>query len=414
MTEERVWFYNQNPDSERIECIVRMLSTFQDGSGERREPNIQKENGQLILTWKTLPGGFDFEMVIAEALGGIPLSGGKFVYDIIFPMFKDEIDQNNQSINEQEHTRNLISKIEMFAQPVKDNYKVREKEILYKRILKLPSFSCDIIIGFLDKMESERGQTITSKNITEWLKKNIKNPFYGISCKSSDKNGNLNNDETRIRIEISNAASKFSNAIRKSGVDLKKIWELCTGGQRNDCENDLKEIGRAIMEVVNKINTADSSKIPKKSKALLKELYGDCGFDFPEPDKYGSYLCLASDGQGNYRVLRYKHKLPDADSVDWTITSYKNQYNYTVTGKSKGDQGNVIEFYSGSGGQFKYFPKIGEATWKSDVFQLKRLNEGSSIKLTDKLNKYFPPDNYPLNSVKFLYYYLIWMAWIFS
>lgn len=62
-------FINRFPDSNDVERLKLLLSTFTDGSGENGEGD--------------LPGGFNFERAAAEWLNGIHIPGTKHIYDVV-------------------------------------------------------------------------------------------------------------------------------------------------------------------------------------------------------------------------------------------------------------------------------------------------------------------------------------------
>lgn len=83
-----------------------------------------------------------------------------------------------------------------------------------------------------------------------------------------------------------------------------------------------------------------------------------------------------------YQLFQYPILLPSAASLRWETS------NRSIRGYLEQDV--IIEYYGFSGSQVKYYPRIQDAQWHSEVFQLEPLPPHLSDSLLDKTATYFP------------------------
>lgn len=197
-------------------------------------------------------------------------------------------------------------------------------------------------------------------------------PKYGISCKMrgelpksvdrTNKVGQLL--KGRVSMEMSNAAKYFWNTIKEQGVSE---------------ENFRANPARAGIALVNLVKTWHNA-VSSEGLDLFKSFY----------------LVLEWDGKGNaYQLFQYSLDLPDPHKLDW--------YFPVVIGKDGEERpalrlcgndklGTIFEWYSGSGGQLKYYPLTTDALWRSEKFQLEPLPGLDELEygIASKARTYFP------------------------
>lgn len=195
---------------------------------------------------------------------------------------------------------------------------------------------------------------------------------FGISCKmrgelskSIDRVNRAGQfQKGRVSMEMSNAAKYFWDTIRKSGVD------------ESNFRDNPREAGIALINLVKGWHNAASREGINLSKSY--------------------YFVLEWDGKGhNYQLFQYSLELPDPETLTWYFP-----VNIGKDGKEKqamhlsadGSLGTIFEWYSGSGGQLKYYPLTEDALWSSSQFQLEPLPNLKDLEygIVSKARTYFP------------------------
>jgi hypothetical protein len=188
------------------------------------------------------------------------------------------------------------------------------------------------------------GKAVESKAIFD-----VRIPFeeseYGISCKMRATLDETNRTG-RVTIELSNSSAKFAAAFKEAGIDMEKDFR-----QRPD------DAGRVILATVAAWHVLEAGSI--------------------DLDR-SSYLALSYNGGGDYQLHQFTLHLPNANSITWSFPDVSKKNGATRAGKRlQGNIGNekIIEFYYGSGGQLKYYPRVTDAIWASKPFQLESLEK---------------------------------------
>lgn len=197
------------------------------------------------------------------------------------------------------------------------------------------------------------GLAIESKWIYDVILKSQGRPLYGIDCKMRG----LLNDVLRkgvVSIEISNAASDFWNSIKAHGLTEETF----------DTNPALS--GKAITDLVESWHNAE-----------------DIQHGGTVDTSKSFYFVLQWHRKSlNYQLFQFPAALPHPSSLTWrvegsTLRGFDNE-------KSK-----LIEWYGFSGGQLKYYPKVKDAIWQSNIFQLEPLPD-NVLTGTRKAELYFP------------------------
>ena len=77
--------------------------------------------------------------------------------------------------------------------------------------------------------------------------------------------------------------------------------------------------------------------------------------------------------------------MPNPSEIRWY---YPEQAGNSIRGDD--DAGKLFEWYGQSGGQLKYYPKVSDALWQSDVFRLEPLPPNTPHGLISKAETYYP------------------------
>lgn len=186
--------------------------------------------------------------------------------------------------------------------------------------------------------------------------------FYGISCKMRGELDRARRYD-RITIELSNASGTFWAKLREDGIVA---------------ENHLgyaPQVGSTIISMVTEWHTATSIA---------------AGGDVDLAGSY--YLALMWNKAGEYQLYQLPINLPDPASITWYYPLVRRkgalQPGKAVCGND--DSGRLFEWYGGSGGQLKYYPKVSDAVWQSDVFRLEPLPADTRDGLIAKAQSYYP------------------------
>lgn len=186
--------------------------------------------------------------------------------------------------------------------------------------------------------------------------------FYGILCKMRGELDRARRDG-RITIELSNASRTFWGRLRDDGIVA---------------ENHLgyaPQVGSTLIRMVTEWHTATSI-----TAGGDVDLAGSC------------YLALMWNRSGEYQLYQFPINLPDPASITWYYPLVRRkgilQPGKAVCGND--DTGRLFEWYGQSGGQLKYYPKVSDATWQSDVFRLEPLPTYTPDGLIAKAASYYP------------------------
>lgn len=182
----------------------------------------------------------------------------------------------------------------------------------------------------------------------------------GISCKMRSELRQVSKKGV-IYVEVSNAAGDFWSAVKRVGINTT----LEMGGNP-------AEAGRAILELV------ESWHISQHSYVDLHKSY---------------YLVLQYDTKKlHYQLFQLPLQLPDPSTLIWEVR-YGKAKGKESSGSLIGRKGGraVVEWYADSGGQLKFYPKVEESVWHSDIFQLEPLPANDAgYGVLQKAKVYFP------------------------
>jgi hypothetical protein len=163
-------------------------------------------------------------------------------------------------------------------------------------------------------------------------------PRYGVSCKMRSELRRIERDG-RVTIEVSNAASEFTDAVRAAGV----------------AEDGLSHGAAAA-------GTAIASVVRGWHNACSHHSGGDTDVE------KSCYLVLLWDRATlDYQLFQFRLDLWDPAGLVWSVPQGARR----LCGHD--GKGNLIEWYFGSGGQLKLYPLAAHATWQSARFQLEPL-----------------------------------------
>jgi len=189
---------------------------------------------------------------------------------------------------------------------------------------------------------------------------------FGVSCKmrkelkKAYKKPTSGTKHGRAHIELSNPAQKVKQALNDAGITLNNYGE----GNNPDIA------GKALINLVKSWH--EEVSVENGGTILL--------------DK-SCYLSLLWDDSGEkcrYRMYGFEHDLPDPTSLDW----YSPENSVHIKG-CESNGGVVFEAYPESGGQMKYYPRIENALWMSDEFELAPIPDNIDTELGAKAKAYF-------------------------
>lgn len=177
---------------------------------------------------------------------------------------------------------------------------------------------------------------------------------YGLSCKMRRE---LNKVDTlgRATLELSNSARKFWDYLNTKGIDQANYTQQ--PGQ----------VGASLIELVKRWHTDVS--VPSGGPVELSR---------------SSYLVLLWSKTGWYQLFQYSLQLPDPSRLKW----YYPNMSKRIVGEDS--SGIVLEWYRESGGQLKYYPKVGDAIWMSSQFRLEPIPSNFNKGVLVKTAQYFP------------------------
>ncbi|HXF61791.1 MAG TPA: hypothetical protein VNK95_09240 [Caldilineaceae bacterium] len=206
------------------------------------------------------------------------------------------------------------------------------------------------------------GQTGEDKRIYDvWLPASTRpGVFYGISCKMRNE---LRKAEKKGRayIELTNANEALWSAVKsESGLD------------ENNYATKPELVGRAIVELVESWH----SRVDLRRSGMYD-------------GSRSCYLNLLYDPKsGRYQLFQFQINLPDPTLLTWTVRDARKPGRATIVAYDASDV--VFEWFPFSGGQFKYYPLVEQATWRSPVFTLEPLPADLEHIAINKAATYFP------------------------
>lgn len=225
----------------------------------------------------------------------------------------------------------------------------------------LPWMKVNNLVTLPDGRDFERsvalifnGIALESKHVYDVLLQEAGNSYVGISCKMKQELGRVRR-RNQAYMELTNAAGElWANVERDTGLD--KITYL----------KDPAAVGKSLIKTVENWHK-------KVAETTTRRI--DISKSF--------FLTLQYDEDGNYQLFQFPLKLPDAESLTWSIVGDENI-------RATDSLGIVFDWYPSSGGQFKFYPHVDKALWKTEEFRLEPLPNDLTHILTRKAESYFP------------------------
>ena len=191
--------------------------------------------------------------------------------------------------------------------------------------------------------------------------------FFGLSCKMRDGSEGLRRvrRKSRVTIELSNAAKAFQNKLESVGLTMENFYDYP------------QLAGRSLIELVGEWHTAAGTA--SGGNVDLTQSY---------------YLTLMwDDKSGDYQLHQFPIGLPDPSAVEWhrpmkKVKGGAMQHRDAIVGDD--DEGTLFEWYGQSGGQLKYYPRVSDSVWQSEVFELEPLPSDTPHGLISKAESYYP------------------------
>ena len=204
------------------------------------------------------------------------------------------------------------------------------------------------------------GKATESKHIFDVaLEGSNEGQYYGYSCKmrSTLRDSERLNDAT---IEVTNSNSKLWDGLRAQGID-----------ENNIADSDPFVVGTSLVSTIE--SWYQAVNITQGGSFLVDE---------------SPMLHLAYELKNRrYQLFCFPKHLPlvnELHTLDWQVLAKQ------IKG-TRPDGSRCFEWFKGSGGQVKYYPKLDDANWRSDVFYLEALPDtGSQVNiLVEKASLYF-------------------------
>ena len=197
---------------------------------------------------------------------------------------------------------------------------------------------------------------------------------YGISCKMKNGLDKANEKskpgviDTRGRayLELSNSAGDFWAELGKLGLYPENYRD----------GSHPQKAGEALVSLVESWHERDATTY---SVDLSRSYH---------------VVLLYSTKAGEYQLFQYPLALPAASELKWYCPMVKRKGEMVQAKHIKGvsAEGIVFEWYGESGAQLKYYPKISDALWRSEVFELEPLSDEVERGLLAKAAQYFPQE----------------------
>ena len=186
--------------------------------------------------------------------------------------------------------------------------------------------------------------------------------FYGISCKMRGELKRVRR-AGRATIELSNAARTFWDRLGDDGIVAENFRDYAP------------QVGSALIGLVREWHASASV-----ASGGDIDLDGSC------------YLTLMWSLDGEYQLYQFPIELPAPDKIHWHCPVIKSGGDFKPGNAIRGDDdaGTLFEWYGQSGGLLKYYPKVSNAVWQSEVFRLEPLPPDTRHGLIAKAEAYYP------------------------
>lgn len=185
---------------------------------------------------------------------------------------------------------------------------------------------------------------------------------FGLSCKMRRELNRVNR-QGRVTIELSNAARAFWDRLGNVGISTANY------------QGYAPQVGNTLINLVSEWHSSVNVEFGGNV-----DLTGSC------------YLTLMWDQNGDYQLHQFPIYLPDPASIVWYYPLVRRrgvlQAGNAVCGHDDG--GRLFEWYGQSGGQRKYYPKMSDALWQSEVFKLEPLPTNTPNGPISKAEAYYP------------------------
>lgn len=163
----------------------------------------------------------------------------------------------------------------------------------------------------------------------------------GISCKMRNTLREMRRTG-QAKIEVSNSAGYFWARLKQQGLNEQNYHTRPA------------EVGDAIIRLIGEWHDSVSY-----IRGGAVDVQRSC------------HLALQWDHRtGEYQLLQFSLQFPNAKGLTWEVTG-KRLVGWNASIK-------LFEWYGSSGGQLKYYPRVSDAVWHSDVFRLEPLPDASS------------------------------------
>jgi len=187
--------------------------------------------------------------------------------------------------------------------------------------------------------------------------------YRGVSCKMGNTFDGIESKD-RILLELSNSSKDFQDGLESRGIP------------RDDWKIKPQDAGNALLSILQ-----DRYKEEGRSIGVEIDYARSC------------HLILSySLKLGLYQLFQFPLILPTASGLIWSHhTSTKSTSKGHLRGIDATSGQKIFEWYADSGGQFKYWPSVSQAIWKSNPFHLEPLPSSieSASYLENKARSYF-------------------------
>ncbi len=187
------------------------------------------------------------------------------------------------------------------------------------------------------------------------------NSFIGISCKMRRELKYPTRENIEVPLELSNSAGKFWDVL----IEKHNLT-------RQTYKQHPQTVGQVLISIVESWHQNASTQMDRKID--LSKSY---------------HLVLLWNKRGYYQLFQFALKLPAYQTLFWHFPPGRDgKPGRHLRGEDK--QGKLIEWYGESGGQLKYYPRVSQAIWKSEPFQLEPLPDNTPNGILSKVKTYFP------------------------
>lgn len=188
---------------------------------------------------------------------------------------------------------------------------------------------------------------------------------FGVSCKMKDALDQIERSHRKLGgrayMELSNSNKKFWDALSAEGI-YQRNFKSCP-----------ELVGSILLDLVRSWHSIEGL---------------DSGGDVDLG--HSCYLTLSYNKLGWYQLHQFSLELPDPRGLTWEFPT-ASERGAAVSNTLHGidSNGRVLEWYSGSGGQLKYYPEAKNALWQSDKFRLQPLPGDIENGIMAKAKEYF-------------------------